>query len=73
MWTVQVVAHSCDGAALMSGHVNGIQQKLRQDHISAVYIHCMAHTLHLVLVDVCKINHTAVNPQCIQYPEGARC
>ncbi|XP_034065942.1 zinc finger MYM-type protein 1-like isoform X1 [Gymnodraco acuticeps] len=43
-----------------SRHVNGVQTKLRQDHPSAIYIHCMAHKLNLVLVDACKSNHTAM-------------
>ena len=57
----------------MSGHVNGIQQTVCQDHTSTVYIHCMVHTFRFILVAVCKVNHIAVNPQCVQDPEGTRC
>uniref|UniRef100_H3AEK7 TTF-type domain-containing protein n=1 Tax=Latimeria chalumnae TaxID=7897 RepID=H3AEK7_LATCH len=51
-----VVAHSYDGAAVMSGHVSGVQQRMKTDHPAAVYVHCMAHKLNLVLVS----NRTAV-------------
>lgn len=44
---------------VMSCHINGVQQKLRQDHPFAMYMHCMAHKLNLVLVDTCKVNRTA--------------
>lgn len=32
LFSLPIVAQSYDGAAVMSGHVNGVQQKLRQDH-----------------------------------------
>ncbi len=59
IYTLPIIAQSYDGAAVMSGHINGVQQKLRQDHPSAVYMHCMAHKLNLVLVDACNVNRTA--------------
>uniref|UniRef100_H2ZTQ1 Uncharacterized protein n=1 Tax=Latimeria chalumnae TaxID=7897 RepID=H2ZTQ1_LATCH len=55
-----VIAQSYDGAAVMSGHVSGVQQRMKTDHPSAVYVHRMAHKLNLVLVDSCKVNRTAV-------------
>ncbi len=42
-------------AAVMSGHMNGIQKKVGQDQVSAVYINCMAHKRNLVFMDVCKV------------------
>ncbi|XP_030047652.1 uncharacterized protein LOC115461718 [Microcaecilia unicolor] len=54
-----IVAQCYDGAAVMAGHVNGVQQKILQDHPTAVYIHCMAHNLNLVLVEACKVNRAA--------------
>lgn len=60
LYSLPIVAQSYDGAAVMSGHVNGVQTKLRQDHPSAIYIHCMAHKLNLILVDACKANRTAM-------------
>ena len=40
----------------MSGSENGVQSKIRKDHPSSVYIHCMAHELNLVSVEACKVN-----------------
>ena len=59
IYDIPIVAQGYDGAAVMSGSENGVQSKLRQDHPSAVYIHCMAHKLNLVLVEACKANRTA--------------
>ena len=53
---VPIVAQGYDGAADMSGSENGVQSKIRKDHPSAVYIHCMSHKLNLVLVEACKVN-----------------
>ena len=41
---------------IMSGSKNGVQSKIRKDQPSAVYVHCMAHKLNLVLVEACKVN-----------------
>ncbi|XP_076062742.1 zinc finger MYM-type protein 1-like [Oratosquilla oratoria] len=38
-------------AAVMSGCTNGVQKIFRRDVSQAVYIHCYAHRLNLVLVD----------------------
>lgn len=59
IYTLPIVAQSYDGAAVMTGHVNGVQQKMHQDHPSVVYMHCMPHKLNLVLVDASKVNRTA--------------
>ena len=56
IYELPIVVQGYDGAAVMSGSVNGVQSKIRKDHPSAVYIHCMAHKLNLVLVEACKVN-----------------
>jgi len=38
----------------MSGQKGGVQTKLKQIYPYAIYIHCMAHKLNLVIVDTCK-------------------
>ncbi|XP_076322006.1 zinc finger MYM-type protein 1-like [Tachypleus tridentatus] len=40
-----------DGAAVMSGHISVVQERLRREMSQAVYVHCYAHRLSLVLVD----------------------
>lgn len=40
-----------DGAAVMSGVYNGVSKKILQKQPLAVYIHCAAHCLNLVLCD----------------------
>lgn len=48
------VAQSYDGASVMSGAVGGVQSRFRQRHPEAVYVHCYAHELNLVLCHTCK-------------------
>lgn len=40
-----------DGASVMSGCNNGVQQLFRREVPGAVYVHCYAHRLNLALVD----------------------
>ena len=49
-----IVSQGYDGDAVMSGKCSGVQERLRQAAPYAVYIHCYAHTLNLVLVDSTK-------------------
>ena len=48
------VGQCYDGAAVMSGSKSGVQQKFKKDVPQALYIHCHAHRLNLVLVDVVR-------------------
>ncbi|XP_076348019.1 zinc finger MYM-type protein 1-like, partial [Tachypleus tridentatus] len=48
-----------DGAAVMSGHNSGVLERFRKEVSQAVYVHCYAHRLNLVLVD-CMHNVQAV-------------
>lgn len=50
-----IIAQSYDGASVMSGRFNGVQQKLKSKHPKAIYIHCMAHRMNLIVLDMCKI------------------
>lgn len=38
----------------MSGSVSGVQQKIREHYPEAVYIHCLAHKLNLVVCNTCS-------------------
>lgn len=52
--SLKIVAQSYDGASVMSGCLNGVQAKIKQYFPCAIYTHCMAHRLNLVVLDMCK-------------------
>lgn len=54
MSNINIIAQSYDGASVMSGKLNGVQAKIKELYPSAIYTHCMAHRLNLVVVDMCK-------------------
>lgn len=45
------IAQCYDGASVMSGKYTGVQELFKQEVPHAVYVHCYAHRLNLVLVD----------------------
>ncbi|XP_030834454.1 zinc finger MYM-type protein 1-like [Strongylocentrotus purpuratus] len=49
-----IVGQCYDGASVMSGHLSGVQARLKEHFPNAQYVHCHAHRLNLVLVDMCK-------------------
>ena len=49
-----MVSQGYDGANVMSGSISGIQIRIRELVPQAIYIHCHAHCLNLVLVDCVK-------------------
>ena len=51
------VAQCYDGASVMSGHISGVQTRIREVSKHAMYLHCFAHRLNLVIVDV--VHNTA--------------
>jgi len=46
-----MVLQGYDGASVMSGTCSGVQKRIRE---KAIYIHCHAYVLNLVLVDSVK-------------------
>uniref|UniRef100_A0A2S2PFM3 Zinc finger MYM-type protein 1 n=1 Tax=Schizaphis graminum TaxID=13262 RepID=A0A2S2PFM3_SCHGA len=40
-----------DGAANVSGHITGLQKRILDIEKRAIYVHCVAHTLNLVVQD----------------------
>uniref|UniRef100_A0A3B1J2E9 DUF4371 domain-containing protein n=1 Tax=Astyanax mexicanus TaxID=7994 RepID=A0A3B1J2E9_ASTMX len=45
----KVVAQCYDGAAVMASGLNGVQAKVKEKIPQALFIHCYAHTLNLVM------------------------
>jgi len=51
---IPMIAQSYDGASVMSGKNAGLQAKMKMIHPYAVYIHCLAHKVNLVVVHSCS-------------------
>uniref|UniRef100_A0A1X7UU67 TTF-type domain-containing protein n=1 Tax=Amphimedon queenslandica TaxID=400682 RepID=A0A1X7UU67_AMPQE len=54
-----LVSQCYDGASVMYGSNAGVHKFIKKRSPQAVYIHCCAHRLNLVLVDVAKRNRAA--------------
>ncbi|KAL4141516.1 hypothetical protein QTP88_004145 [Uroleucon formosanum] len=50
-----------DGASTMSGRFSGLQSKVKELNSLAMYIHCCAHNLNLVLIDSIRSSVVAVS------------
>ena len=48
-WGNKLIAQTYDGAAVMSGELNGTQARVRTEFPNALFVHCNAHVLNLVL------------------------
>ncbi|CAN7939947.1 unnamed protein product [Ixodes hexagonus] len=44
-----------DGAANMSGRLNGVQAVIQREHPAALYMHCASHSLNLALCGSCNV------------------
>lgn len=51
---IPLVAQTYDGANVMSGSTSGVQTRIRESHPEAIFIHCMAHKLNLVITNTCR-------------------
>ena len=45
----------------MSGHYSGVQAMISKENSKAIYMHCHAHILNLVLVESCSKNDITCN------------
>lgn len=55
-----IVSQGYDGASVMSGRCTWVQKRISEIVPQAIYIHCFAHVLNLVLVDCSKkVSHAA--------------
>lgn len=60
--TAIMVGQSYDGASVMSGVKNGLQKIICDNNNPfAMYVHCLAHKLNLVLVAACNDNDMSCN------------
>lgn len=50
----KLIAQTYDGAAVMAGHLNGLQAKIKSVAPQAMFTHCYAHSLNLVLSNACS-------------------
>ena len=50
----KLVAQTCDGAAVMASELNGVQAKIKEKVVEAMFTHCYAHKLNLVLLHSAK-------------------
>ena len=63
----KLVGQCYDGASVMSGHLNGLQKKIKDKAPQAVFVHCLAHRLNLVLqqsftkISKCRIFFANIN------------
>uniref|UniRef100_A0A8C6M5P9 DUF4371 domain-containing protein n=1 Tax=Nothobranchius furzeri TaxID=105023 RepID=A0A8C6M5P9_NOTFU len=57
---VTCIAQTYDGAAVMSGTTGVVHAHFRRLHPEAVYVHCYAHKLNLVLCHTCRAVSEAV-------------
>uniref|UniRef100_I3KZS0 HAT C-terminal dimerisation domain-containing protein n=1 Tax=Oreochromis niloticus TaxID=8128 RepID=I3KZS0_ORENI len=51
---LKCVAQTYDGAAVMSRTVGGVQAHFQKKHPEAIYVHCYAHELNLILCHTCR-------------------
>ncbi|KAJ4426387.1 hypothetical protein ANN_27201 [Periplaneta americana] len=52
----KLVAQTYDGAAVMSSHLNGLQSKVLEKYPKALFRHCYAHVMNLVLQQSLECN-----------------
>lgn len=50
----KLVAQCYDGASVMAGELSGTQKRVRDEFPDALFVHCFAHKLNLVLADSVK-------------------
>lgn len=50
----KLIAQTYDGASVMAGHLNGLQTKIKSVSPQAIFTHCYAHNMNLVLSNACS-------------------
>ena len=44
-----------DGVASMMGHLSGVANRLQDEELAAIAVHCLAHSVNLILQDITKL------------------
>ena len=57
-----LVEQGYDGASSMTRHISGVQTRIREQYLKALYMHCSSHALNLAINDQCKL--TVVRNAC---------
>lgn len=52
----KLVGQCYDGASVMAGHLTGLQARVKHIAPNAIFTHCLAHRLNLVLQNGCSMN-----------------
>ena len=52
----KLVGQGYDGASTMAGHVSGVQKRIRKKYPRAIFVHCAAHCLNLVINDQSRVS-----------------
>ena len=52
----KLVGQGYDGASTMAGHVSGVQKRIRKKYSRAIFVHCAAHCLNLVINDQSRVS-----------------
>jgi hypothetical protein len=52
-----MVGQGYDGAASMSGNFKDVQTVIKENHPTALYVHCSTHSLNLALAHSCNVQY----------------
>ena len=52
----KLVGQSYDGASTVAGHVSGVQKRIRKKYPPAIFVHCAAQFLNLVINDQSRVS-----------------
>ena len=52
----KLVGQGYDGASTMAGHVSGVQKRIRKTYPRAIFVHCAAQCLNLVINDQSRVS-----------------
>lgn len=53
---MQLIVPTYDSASVMTGSSRGVQEIVRDSCPSAEYIHCCAHQVNLIVIEIASVN-----------------